>query len=107
MEANRFRQSVNRKWRIGIELFVARLARSVRRVEQLLRIGELGDDAVRSFEWFTDRHLVLLRMRLRFGQKRAHFEDRDHRQEPEEQEQQEEEESDRSEVHAPVPDRAV
>jgi len=48
MKSDRFRESVNRKRRVRIDVFVAAAVRFSRGVEQLLRGSELGDHAVQT-----------------------------------------------------------
>src|SRR6266849_2491282 len=56
VKPDRLGQTVDRKRRVRFEIGVAGLARAIGRIEQRLRIEELGDDAVRPFERLADRH---------------------------------------------------
>src|SRR2546430_2395478 len=59
MHADRFVQTVNRKWREGVHLRVAGISCRFGRASQFLRAGEFGDDAVRPFDDSADRHQML------------------------------------------------
>src|SRR6201988_2096605 len=116
-ESDCFRQLLNRIRRITVDAAVTKGINTTRSRYQIRRVLKLSHHAikrrrvtpVRTSCGNVDLFILCFQLLLHLGfrQNRAHFKNRDHRQEANKQEQQRKEEPDRSDKHAPVPLRRL